>query len=136
MAELERGRDAYAREAWSDAREALSAADASEPLGADDLELLATAAYMIGREDEYMGVLERAYRAHLDAERERAAFRCASWVGVNLAQRGEMGRAGWLDVERAFRGWEITDVEVADSEPDPIARLFKFDERFYRLRRS
>jgi hypothetical protein len=28
------------------------------------------------------------------------------------------------------------DIEVADTEPDPIARLFKFDERFYRLRRS
>jgi SAM-dependent methyltransferase len=39
------------------------------------------------------------------------------------------------DVERAFRDWEITDVEVADTDPDPIARVFKFDERFYRLRR-
>ena len=29
----------------------------------------------------------------------------------------------------------MTDVEVADSEPDALARLFKFDERFYRLRR-
>ena len=33
----------------------------------------------------------------------------------------------------AFPDWEITDVEVADTEPDPIARLFRFDERFYRL---
>jgi hypothetical protein len=40
------------------------------------------------------------------------------------------------DVERAFRDWTITDVEVADTDPDPIARLFKFDERFYRRRRS
>jgi SAM-dependent methyltransferase len=40
------------------------------------------------------------------------------------------------DVERAFRDWTITDVEVADTDPDPIARLFKFEERFYRLRRS
>ena len=35
-----------------------------------------------------------------------------------------------------FPGWEITDVEVADTEPDAIARLFRFDERFYRLRRN
>jgi hypothetical protein len=27
-------------------------------------------------------------------------------------------------------------VEGADSEPDALARLLKFDERFYRLRRS
>ena len=40
------------------------------------------------------------------------------------------------EVERAFRGWQITDVEVADTEPDPIARVFRFDERFYRLRRA
>jgi cyclopropane fatty-acyl-phospholipid synthase-like methyltransferase len=40
------------------------------------------------------------------------------------------------DVEAAFRGWEVTDVEDADTEPDALARLFKFDERFYRLRRS
>ena len=40
------------------------------------------------------------------------------------------------DVEAAFPDWEITDVEVADTEPDPIAKLFRFDERFYRLRRK
>ena len=39
------------------------------------------------------------------------------------------------DLERAFPGWEITDIEVADTEPDALARLFKFDERFYRLRK-
>jgi hypothetical protein len=39
-------------------------------------------------------------------------------------------------VERAFPGWEITDVEIADSEPDALARLMKFEERFYRLRRN
>jgi SAM-dependent methyltransferase len=40
------------------------------------------------------------------------------------------------DVERVFPEWRITDVEVADTEPDPIARLFRFDERFFRLRRN
>ena len=40
------------------------------------------------------------------------------------------------DVEAAFPEWEITDIEVADTEPDPIAKLFRFDERFYRLRRK
>jgi SAM-dependent methyltransferase len=51
--------------------------------------------------------------------------------------RGPLPRgASRSDVERAFPAWEITDVEVADSDPDPIARLFRFDERFYRLRRK
>ncbi len=39
------------------------------------------------------------------------------------------------DVEEAFPGWTITDAVTADSEPDPLARAFKFDEVFYRLRR-
>ncbi len=51
-------------------------------------------------------------------------------------RRGPLPRgASRADVERAFPTWEVTDVEVADSEPDPLARLFRFDERFYRLRR-
>ncbi len=51
-------------------------------------------------------------------------------------RRGPLPRgASRADVERAFPGWVITDVVAADTEPDPIARLFKFDERFYRLRR-
>jgi SAM-dependent methyltransferase len=40
------------------------------------------------------------------------------------------------DVEAAFPAWRITDVIDADTDPDPIARLFKFDEVFYRLRRK
>ena len=51
-------------------------------------------------------------------------------------RRGPLPRgASRADVERSFPDWEITDVEVADTESDPIARLFKFDEHFYRLRR-
>ena len=52
-------------------------------------------------------------------------------------RRGPLPRgADRADVERAFAGWEIVDVEVADTDPDPIARVFRFDERFYRLQRG
>jgi SAM-dependent methyltransferase len=52
-------------------------------------------------------------------------------------RRGPLPRgATQEEVEAAFGEWAVTDVEVADTEPDPIARLFRFDERFYRLRRS
>lgn len=52
-------------------------------------------------------------------------------------RRGPLPRgASRIDIEAAFPDWEITDVEVADTDPDPIAKLFKFDERFYRLRRN
>ena len=52
-------------------------------------------------------------------------------------RRGPLPRgASQTGVEAAFPDWEIMDIEVADTEPDPIAKLFKFDERFYRLRRK
>jgi DNA-binding CsgD family transcriptional regulator len=97
VADLERGHEAYAAEAWLEAYESLSAADRADPLRAGDLELLATSAYMLGRESEYLGLLERAHRAHLDCGQPLAALRCAFWIGVTLASRGEIGRAsGWL----------------------------------------
>lgn len=51
-------------------------------------------------------------------------------------RRGPLPRgAGREEVEAAFPDWQLTGVEVADAEPDAIAKLFRFDERFYRLRR-
>jgi DNA-binding CsgD family transcriptional regulator len=96
IGELERGRESYAKRSWRDAYESLSRADQASPLGAEDLELLATSAYMLGREDDLSG-LERAYHAYLDAGEVLRAARCAVWVGVHLSIRGQMGRAtGWL----------------------------------------
>jgi len=95
--ELERGRESYARRAWMDGYKSLSHADQVAPLGAEDLELLATTAYMLGRDDDYLSGLERAHHEYLDDGEAMRAVRCAFWLGVNLALRGEMGRAtGWL----------------------------------------
>jgi ATP/maltotriose-dependent transcriptional regulator MalT len=83
--------------AWAEAYEALAGADEEEPLSADDLELLATSAYMLGREDEQMQILERASQRHADSNNRRRASRCAFWIGIQLALRGDMGPAsGWL----------------------------------------
>jgi DNA-binding CsgD family transcriptional regulator len=91
---LDRGREAYARRAWRDAHAALAA---SEPLAAGDLELLATAAYMLGRDDEYVAALERAHHAHLRAGERLRAARCAFWISVNLGIRGSpSGATGWI----------------------------------------
>lgn len=52
-------------------------------------------------------------------------------------RRGPLPRgATRSEVETAFPQWTVTDVEVADTEPDALARLMKFDEHFYRLRRE
>ena len=95
--DLARGRASYERRAWKDAYESLTRADRAASLGAEDLELLATSAFMLGRDDEYLSVLERAHHAYTEAGETRHAVRCAFWVGINLALRGEMGPAGgWL----------------------------------------
>ena len=95
--ELERGRESYSSSAWTTAYESLSRADETAPLRPGDLELLATSAYMLGREDEWMRLLERACQAYSEAGEARRAVRCAFWIGTQLALRGKMGpAAGWL----------------------------------------
>jgi DNA-binding NarL/FixJ family response regulator len=94
---LEGGRAAHAMRAWAEAYESLALADAASPLAPDDVELLSLSAYMLGRDDESMGLLERAHHAHLEAGETRRAVNCAIWVCMHHAARGEMGPAGgWL----------------------------------------
>ncbi|MFN2607117.1 MAG: LuxR C-terminal-related transcriptional regulator [Acidimicrobiales bacterium] len=108
--ELEQGRDAFSRSAWLGAYEALSVADAIEPLVPADLERLGRAAYMIGRDDDYVAAFERAHQADLDAGDTRAAVRCGFWIGHNLLFRGEGGRAaGWF-----ARAQRLLDGHAAD----------------------
>ncbi len=111
--DLENGRAAYERRAWGEAHAALSRADEVEQLPAEDLEALATASYMLGREDEYLSVLERAHHAREEAGETLPAVRCAFWLGVSLFLRGEMGPAGgWLGrAQRMLDGSDIDSVE-------------------------
>ena len=111
--DLERGRRSYAASAWADARESLSRADEQAPLSADDLEMLAATAYMLGDEKGWMVALERAYQGHEEAQAPRRAVRCAFWIGIQLALRGEMGPAtGWLG--RARRLLDQEDEECVE----------------------
>ena len=95
---LEEGRAAARREAWLEAYEALTAARAAGELAAADLETLARAAYMLGRDDDYVAALEAAHHAHLEAGRGPSATRDAWWIGHNLLFRGQAARAtGWFE---------------------------------------
>ena len=58
---LNRGRDAFLCRAWTDACVFLTAADGDEPLQPDDLERLATAAYLIGRDKDSAELWTRAH---------------------------------------------------------------------------
>jgi DNA-binding CsgD family transcriptional regulator len=91
---VEQGREAFAQRAWKDAHAELSAAG---ELGGEDLERLATAAYLLGDEVEYLAVLERAHQAHVEEGAVERAVRCAFWLGLILSLRGDAAQAsGWL----------------------------------------
>jgi DNA-binding CsgD family transcriptional regulator len=94
---LDRGRSAYAQQAWADAFKHLSAADEQSPLGMDDLECLATAAYLMGNDAEWTTLLARAYQDMLHGGNATRAARCAFWLGFGLLDLGEVAQgSGWL----------------------------------------
>ena len=110
---LEHGRASCAKHAWVDAYKSLSRADEASPLAPEDLELLATSAYMLGRDDEYVRCLERAHYSHLDAGEVPRAARCTWWIGLSLLMRGEGRRrvGGSRARERLLDGDERDCVE-------------------------
>jgi DNA-binding NarL/FixJ family response regulator len=95
--ELQMGRESCRRRAWGDGYHSLSLADRATPLGVEDLELLAGAAYLSGQEAAFHSALDRAHHAHLHAGDRVGAARCAFWSGLNLLLRGDAAQAtGWL----------------------------------------
>ncbi|MDD7937175.1 LuxR C-terminal-related transcriptional regulator [Actinomycetospora lutea] len=94
---LDRGRESFHRRKWQDAYTELSHADADAGLGTADLERLATAAYLVGRDRECDALRERGHRECLRRGEDVAAARFAFWLGFGLLLRGDEVRAGgWL----------------------------------------
>jgi DNA-binding CsgD family transcriptional regulator len=94
---LMQGREAARRLAWSDAYTALSLADSSSPLPAQDLELLATAALLLGHVEDGLRALQRAHQWHAEGGDPRRAARCAFWLTFHLGARGDVAQAsGWF----------------------------------------
>jgi tetratricopeptide (TPR) repeat protein len=145
---LERGRACFERHEWNDAFHALSLADASTPLGAGDLQRLASSAGLTARDEEMLPAQERLYHAHLEAGESLAAARAALWLGFRLFARGEAGSAGgWLGraqrlVEREGRdcaeqgylllpaGQRHLSMGEFDQAHDAAARAAQLGERF------
>ncbi|MGK7312147.1 MAG: LuxR C-terminal-related transcriptional regulator [Candidatus Longimicrobiales bacterium M2_2A_002] len=94
---LEQGRSAYRDREWANAHALLTRANDDSPLDPEDLELLAVSAFMTGHEAVYEESLERAHRGYLEAGVPEAAARSALWLGLHLAERGEMAQgSGWF----------------------------------------
>jgi len=110
--ELLRAREAFDRRDWVAAYEGLSAAGSDALLAADFADL-ATAAFLVGRHNDCIQALQRAYQAHLDAGDQRAAVRCAFWLAMTLMDRREVAVAnGWISrADRLLETFEEDTVE-------------------------
>lgn len=94
---LDRGREAFGRQAWGDAYAQLSTADRDRPLELEDLERLAVAVYLLGRDGDTADVLARAHHESLRRGDPARAARHAFWLGFGLLERGDMAQGGgWL----------------------------------------
>lgn len=93
-----RAREAFNRQAWRRAYDELSAAAVAQPLEVEDLERLASAAYLAGLSDESRSAWISAHEkcAHIgDVAR---AVRCAFWLAFELLNAGDLARGGgWVD---------------------------------------
>jgi DNA-binding CsgD family transcriptional regulator len=145
---LDRGRESFGRRAWADAFAQLSAADRESPLEAEDLERLATAAYLIGRDDDGADVGARAHHEFLRLGSVERAVRCAFWLALGFLNRGEVARGGgWvargrrlLDdlgqdcVEQGYLLWPVGLQRLVDGDAATAATTFdqaaKIGERF------
>lgn len=115
IVELEQARAAFARGDWDVAFEGWSAADA-DALAAAELEDLATAAELIGRHDDAVQALQRAFARWQQAEEGARAVKCAFRLAMTSATHGEPAMfAGWtsraeglvgeIDGDGPERGW-------------------------------
>ncbi len=94
--ELIRAREAYERRDWVAAYGDLSQADA-DAMNAEDFARLATTAYLLGRTNDCLQAMQRAYQGHLAAGDVLAAARSAFWLAMVLEASGEpVVGAGWV----------------------------------------
>jgi ATP/maltotriose-dependent transcriptional regulator MalT len=111
---LVRGRESLAARAWSEAFEALSAADREAALEPAELERLVGVAMVIGRAAEATELLTRVHQGYVSRGDTRGATRTASWLAFQYHLRGDRAQGnGWL--ARAERLAESLD-------PDQVER--------------
>jgi ATP/maltotriose-dependent transcriptional regulator MalT len=140
LATLQRGRRAFDQRAWAESYRLLQAADREAALDPNDLERLAIAAYLVGRDNDCEAFTARAHQAFLDRGDGEGAARAAFWLGFALMGRGAIApasgwfaRAGRLLDERQLdcvvRGYLLIPVAITRIvQGDPSAAHATFTE--------
>ena len=145
---LRNGRKSFEQRAWAESYRLLQAADRDAPLDAEDLERLAIAAYLVGRDDDCEACTARAHQTFLDRGDCEGAARAAFWLGFALMGRGTIAPAsGWfarasrlLDEEQldcVVRGYLLIPVAIkciVDGDPsaghDTFSQAAQIARRF------
>ncbi len=110
--DLRRAREAYERREWVAAYDALAHLDDAH-LQAADFASLATSAYLLGRSNDCVQALQRAFQLSLDSGDALGAVRAAYWLATVLIAGAEhaVGNA-WLS--RAQRLLQEVDDDVVE----------------------
>jgi DNA-binding CsgD family transcriptional regulator len=145
---LGQGRESFRRQVWGDAFAQLSAVDRETPLAPEDLERLATAVYLLGRDADSIDIWTRAHHEFLAGGDVERAARCAFWLAFVLLIKGELVRGGgWvararrlLDdgqydcVEQGYLLWGVAARSIFEGDNTSacatFARAAEIGERF------
>lgn len=107
---LNQAREAFQRQVWSGAYTLFIEADQQGVLTPDDLERLAVAACLLGKDEVSDSVWTRAHQEFLDIGDAARAARCAFWLATGLQNRGEHARAsGWFARASRLLGDDLND---------------------------
>jgi DNA-binding NarL/FixJ family response regulator len=94
--DLARAREAFERREWVAAYDALSEVEQSA-LDPEDFTRLSVTAFLLGRKNDCVQALQRAYRVNLDRGDPLAAVRCGFSLGLVLLSSGEAAvGSGWI----------------------------------------
>lgn len=108
--DLIRARQSFERRDWVSAYDRFSDLDPST-LKADDFARLAMAAHLLGRHNDCIQALQRAYQVNLDAGKTLAAVRCAFWLAMVLNTSGETAIGG---------GWVARSLRLLNGMSDDV----------------
>src|SRR6185436_20365501 len=96
-ATLEEARTSVAHRQWDRAHELFSSVAGTGPLGPDDLDRFARAAYWRGRSDESISLREAAFASYLERDDDERAALCALTLRrEHLANMQDSVAAAWL----------------------------------------
>ena len=118
--DLVQGRAAFHQRDWTAAFQRLRAAGA---LGSEDTMVLATSAFLAGDADAAVRAWQQGYQLRVQDDDRLGAVRCAFWIGLVLALRGEQAVAG---------GWAARAQRLLEVEPEDIVeRGYLLIHEFY-----